>query len=224
MSSIASCRKISVGSSSVLRSSPSCSSYQSPVASAFWKIVGFEVTPTMESSFISLASSPVSSISRETESIHGLTPASKSSCSRDVAILHLLLHRFDFSQSLHIALAAVEARAEKGAHEVDRELGADRPRSRGRARSCRRARRPGAPSRRRGRSRPGSRRSCRPQPRRRHPSRRRGPRARRRRRGSPRPPRAPCPGSRSASRPCRCRGRPSRGRVRRAPRGSARAA
>ena len=76
MSSIASWRKISVGSSSVFSSSPSCSSYQSPVESAFWKIVGFEVTPTTASSFISRASSPVSSISRETESIQGLTPAS----------------------------------------------------------------------------------------------------------------------------------------------------
>src|SRR5829696_3384983 len=125
MSSIASWRKISVGSSSLFSSSPSCSSYHSPVASAFWKIVGFEVTPTMASSSISRASSPVSSISRDTESIQGLTPASYSSCSRDVAILHLLLHRFDLFQSLHVPLAAVEARAEEGAREVDGELGAD---------------------------------------------------------------------------------------------------
>src|SRR5829696_991642 len=125
MSSIASWRKISVGSSSLFSSSPSCSSYHSPVASAFWKIVGFEVTPTTASSSISRASSPVSSISRETESIHGLTPASKSSCSRDLAILHLLLHRFDLSQSVHVPLAAVEAGTQEGAHEVGRELGAD---------------------------------------------------------------------------------------------------
>src|SRR6188472_4455168 len=118
MSSIASWRKISVGSSSVFSSSPSCSSYQSPVESAFWKIVGFEVTPTIASSFISLASSPDSSISRETESIQGLTPASYSSCSRDVAMLHLLLHRSNLLQTLYVALAAVEARAEEGAHEV----------------------------------------------------------------------------------------------------------
>ena len=42
---------------------------QSPVESAFWKIVGFDVTPTTASSSISRASSPVSSISRESESI-----------------------------------------------------------------------------------------------------------------------------------------------------------
>src|SRR5918993_6060679 len=42
-----------------------------------------------------------------------------------MAILHLLLHRFDLSQSLHVPLAAVEARAEEGAREVDGELGAD---------------------------------------------------------------------------------------------------
>ena len=58
----------------------SCSSYQSPSASAFWKIVGLEVTPTTASSSIRRASSPVSSISRESESIQALTPCSLSSC------------------------------------------------------------------------------------------------------------------------------------------------
>ena len=87
MSSCASAKKISVGSSVSRRAaSRSCSSYQSPSASAFWKIVGFEVTPTTASSSISRASSPVSSISRERESIQTLTPCSLSSCSLDVAI------------------------------------------------------------------------------------------------------------------------------------------
>ena len=53
MSSIASARKISFGSSVCFITSRSCSSYQSPSAIAFWKIVGLEVTPTTASSLIS---------------------------------------------------------------------------------------------------------------------------------------------------------------------------
>ena len=68
--------------------SASRSSYQSPEESAFWKIVGLEVTPTTASSFISRASSPVSSISRESESIQTLTPCLDSLCRRDWAIAH----------------------------------------------------------------------------------------------------------------------------------------
>ena len=86
MSSCASAKKISVGSSVSRETACSCSSYQSPSASAFWKIVGFEVTPTTASSSISRASSPVSSISRESESIQTLTPCALSSCSLDVAM------------------------------------------------------------------------------------------------------------------------------------------
>ena len=66
---------------------PSAAARRKPAwAIAFWKIVGFEVTPMTASSAISRASSPVSSISRERESIQTLTPCSLSSCSLDVAI------------------------------------------------------------------------------------------------------------------------------------------
>ena len=88
MSSIARAKKISTGSSVVAATSRSWSSYRSPSASAFSKIVGLEVTPTTASSAINAASSPESSISRESESIQTLTPASLSSCSRDLAIGH----------------------------------------------------------------------------------------------------------------------------------------
>src|SRR5262245_53934514 len=86
MSSTASSRKISFGSSTRPRRSRSWSSYQSPCESAFSKIVGFEVTPTTASSRMSRSSSPVSSISRESESIQTLTPRSERSCSRLVAM------------------------------------------------------------------------------------------------------------------------------------------
>src|SRR5579864_6924229 len=70
--------KISFGSSSVFSSSLSCSSYQSPPASAFWKIVGLEVTPVTASSFISFSSCPVSRLSRESESSQTLWPRPES--------------------------------------------------------------------------------------------------------------------------------------------------
>jgi hypothetical protein len=44
-------------------------------------MVGFDVTPTTASSSIMRASSPFSSISRESESTHTLTPCSDNSCS-----------------------------------------------------------------------------------------------------------------------------------------------
>jgi len=65
MSSADRCRKISFGSVSRSSSSFSCSSYAVPCEIAFWKIVGFEVTPTTASSFIIRASSPSWSMSRE---------------------------------------------------------------------------------------------------------------------------------------------------------------
>ncbi len=73
-SSTASAKKTSRVSSECSSSARSCSSYQSPVDSAFSKIVGFDVTPTTASSSISRASSPFSSISRESESTQTLTP------------------------------------------------------------------------------------------------------------------------------------------------------
>ena len=89
MSSSASAKNSSTGSWISFFASRSCSSYQSPSASAFWKIVGFDVTPTTASSAIRRASSPVSSISRESESIQTLTPCPLSSCNLDVAIVDL---------------------------------------------------------------------------------------------------------------------------------------
>src|SRR5262245_36173868 len=88
-------------------------------------MVGFDVTPTTASSRIIRASSPVSSHSRDTESTQTLCPRSESSCSLDLGIDSLLLHRLDLLQAPHVALAAVEARAEEGAHELARELRAD---------------------------------------------------------------------------------------------------
>ena len=49
MSSLASCQKISLGSSYSALSSRIWSSYASPSAIAPWKIVGLEVTPTTPS-------------------------------------------------------------------------------------------------------------------------------------------------------------------------------
>src|SRR5690348_13819758 len=95
--------KISLGSSSVFRSSLSCLSYQSPPPRAFWKIVGFEVTPVTASSFMSFSSWPFSSISRESESSQTLWPRPES------------LWRFD-SDMLFVPF---EDRGRAGDHVVD---------------------------------------------------------------------------------------------------------
>ncbi len=97
--------------------------------------------------------------------------------SLDSAIQHPFFHSSHLLQSGDVTLSSVEPCREKRAHEVARRGSAPRPRSRGRGRSCRRARRPGARSRRHGRWLPGSRRSCTRPPRRRRRSRRRGRRA-----------------------------------------------
>ena len=55
-------------------------------------MVGFVVTPTTASSFISRASSPVSSIVRESESIQTDWPRLLSLCRFDSAMTHLPLH------------------------------------------------------------------------------------------------------------------------------------
>ena len=78
MSRIASAQKISFGSSVRSSTSRICSSYASPLATAFWKIVGFEVTPTTASSRTSFSRKPVLSQSREIESIQTLCPSSLS--------------------------------------------------------------------------------------------------------------------------------------------------
>src|ERR1700704_2157058 len=120
-----SCRKISFGSVSSASSSLICSSYASPEEIAFWKMVGFVVTPTTASSFISRLSSPLSSIVRESESIQTDWPRLLSLCRFDSAIAHLPFHRFNFFQSPYITLATVESCPEKRAHELDGEAGAD---------------------------------------------------------------------------------------------------
>src|ERR1019366_6568114 len=88
-------------------------------------MVGFVVTPTTASSFISRLSSPVSSIVRESESIHTDCPRLLSLCRFDSATTHLPFHRFNFSQSLYVTIAAVESCAEEGAHELGSETRAD---------------------------------------------------------------------------------------------------
>src|SRR5260221_7564588 len=88
-------------------------------------MVGFVVTPTTASSFISRSSSPDSSMVRESESIQTDWPRLLSLCSFDSAIAHLPFHRFNFFQSLDITLAAVEPCPEERADELDGEARAD---------------------------------------------------------------------------------------------------
>ena len=70
MSCSASEKKISVGSSVSASSFFRSSSYASPDESAFWKIVGFDVTPVTASSSIIFFSSPEWTRSRESVSNH----------------------------------------------------------------------------------------------------------------------------------------------------------
>src|SRR5947209_10242277 len=118
--------KISFGSSSPFSSSLSCASYQSPPASAFWKIVGFDVTPVTASSFISFASRPVSSDSRESESSQTVWPRPES------------LWRFDSD----MLFRPFENRGRAGDHVVDgvAELGHDGRARRGGAEAAERER------------------------------------------------------------------------------------
>src|ERR1700682_1096607 len=88
-------------------------------------MVGFVVTPTTASSFISRASSPLFSIVRESESIQTDWPRLLSLCRFDSAIAHLPFHRFNFFQSLYITLTAVESCPEECAHELAREARSD---------------------------------------------------------------------------------------------------
>src|SRR5918992_4698687 len=120
MSRTASCRKISSGSSSVSSTSRSWSSYQPPSAIAFWKMVGFEVTPTTASSSSIRCSSPVSSHSRESESIQTDCPSSESWCRRDSAMC--ALHLLDFRKPAHVALPTVEPGAEESADQLSRQV------------------------------------------------------------------------------------------------------
>ncbi len=79
MSTMASWRKTSFRSSSCLITSRSWSSYHSPSDMAFWKMVGFDVTPVSASSSIQRASAPVFSQPRDSESIQTDWPSSASS-------------------------------------------------------------------------------------------------------------------------------------------------
>ena len=83
----ASSKKTALSSSSRSMTSRICSSYESPEANAFWKIDGLLVTPTTASSRTRRSSSPLSIISRESESIQTLWPRSDSSCSRDLLMV-----------------------------------------------------------------------------------------------------------------------------------------
>src|SRR3954463_9219143 len=122
MSSSASRKKISRGSSSSSRHSRSWSSYASPSASAFWKIVGFEVTPTTASSSIIPFSSPVSISGRESVSNQTDWPRSLSSCSRDFAIFHRPFHLGHLFEALRVArLLRVEPRGNERGYELARE-------------------------------------------------------------------------------------------------------
>src|SRR3954451_22838780 len=121
MSCNASEKKILDGSSVSSRSFFRSSSYASPDESAFWKIVGFDVTPVTASSFIIFSSSPVLTRSRESVSNQTACPRSLSSCSRDFAIFHLPFHLGDLEQPRHVAFAAVEGRIQKCRHELARQ-------------------------------------------------------------------------------------------------------
>src|SRR5919204_4733883 len=95
----------------------------SPSEIAFWKIVGFDVTPTTASSSIIRASSPVCSRRRERKSIQTLWPSSDSSCRRDLAIGFLPFHLLDLLKPSDVAFPAVEPCNEEGAHQLARQLG-----------------------------------------------------------------------------------------------------
>src|SRR5471030_536396 len=125
MSSSASPKKISVGSSEAFNSSFICSSYALPSASAFWKIDGFEVTPVTASSTIIFFSPPDSISLRESVSNQTDWPRAASSCSRDFAIFHRPFHLCDLQQARHIALPTVERRVQECAHELARQRRAD---------------------------------------------------------------------------------------------------
>src|SRR4051812_33725307 len=118
MSCSASEKKIFSGSSVSPSSFFMSSSYASPDESAFWKIVGFDVTPTTASSSIIRFSSPVWTRSRDSVSNHTAWPRAESSCSRDFAILHHPFHLCDLLQTSDIALAAVEGRVQECRHEL----------------------------------------------------------------------------------------------------------
>src|SRR5690348_8364547 len=87
-------------------------------------MVGFDVTPTTQSSDISEASWPLWSISRESESIHTLTPASLSCFSLESAIGHPF-ELGHLGEPVGVPSPAHEAGTEEGAHELAAELGAD---------------------------------------------------------------------------------------------------
>src|SRR6266851_952481 len=125
MSCSASEKKISVGSSVSASSFFRSSSYASPDESAFWKIVGFEVTPVTASSSIIFFSSPEWTRSRESVSNQTACPRAASLWSRDFATFHHPFHRCDLEQPRHIALAAVEGRVQKCHHELARQRRAD---------------------------------------------------------------------------------------------------
>src|SRR3954462_15492345 len=121
MSCSASEKKILLGSSVSSSSFRMSSSYASPEASAFWKIVGLDVTPVTASSSIIRFSSPDWTRSRESVSNQIDCPRAASSCSRDFAILHRPFHLGDLQQPGDVALAAVDGRIHECVHEFARD-------------------------------------------------------------------------------------------------------
>src|SRR5438105_5004340 len=125
MSWSASEKKICSGSSVSASSFFMSASYASPDESAFWKIVGLDVTPVTASSSIIRFSSPVWTSSRESVSNQTDCPRAASSCRRDFAILHRPFQLGDLHETGDVALAAVEGRVQKCRHEVPGERRAD---------------------------------------------------------------------------------------------------
>src|SRR5947209_6982257 len=118
MSCRASEKKICSGSSVSASNVRMSSSYASPDESAFWKIVGFEVTPETASSSIIRFSSPEWTRSRESVSNHTDCPRAARSCSRDLAILHRPFHLGDLQQPGDVPLPTVEGRVQKRSDEL----------------------------------------------------------------------------------------------------------
>src|SRR5436190_4206450 len=125
MSCRASEKKICSASSVCSRHFFMSSSYASPVESAFWKIVGLDVTPVTASSFIIRFSSPEWTRSRESMSNQIDCPRAASSCRRDFAIFHRPFHFCDFEQTGDVTLATVERRAKEGGDQFAGERGTD---------------------------------------------------------------------------------------------------
>src|SRR6266508_5405571 len=86
-------------------------------------MVGFEVTPLTAASRSVRSSSPLWISLRDRTSIQTLCPSSVSSCSLLLAMAHLPFQLLNLFEAPHVAVAAAEARGQKGAHELGGQLG-----------------------------------------------------------------------------------------------------